>query len=313
MSNVMVTGGSGFIGSNLVRRLLKEGHTVKVLDNVSTGRSQNLEPLLERIELVKGDIRDSETVRKACKGMDYVLHQAALASVPRSVKDPVSSTQSNVIGSLNVMNAARKEDVKRVVFASSSSVYGDTEVLPKREDMMPSPLSPYAVTKVAMEYYFKAFENVYGLKSIGLRYFNVYGPWQSPESEYAAVIPKFIKAVLSGGTPVIYGDGEQTRDFSFVEDVVDANMLAMKNDKIGFDVFNIGNGGAISINKLLEEICSVIGKDSKAEYRDPREGDIKDSLADITRARERLGFDPKYDIKRGLEETINWFRENSDV
>ena len=253
-----------------------------------------------------------ETVKKAVKGVDYILHQAALPSVSRSVENPLETNAVNVGGSLNILEAARLEDVERIVYASSSSVYGDTETLPKRENMQLKPLSPYAVSKLAMEYYFSVFNKIYGIKSIGLRYFNVYGPRQNPESEYAAVIPKFIKAVLTGESPVIYGDGEQTRDFTYVKDVVKANLLAMRNKSIGHDIFNIAYGKAISINDLLRKICEIVGRDVKPEYAEPRKGDIKHSLADIQKAKEKLGYEPEYDIDKGLKETVEWFRRRLD-
>ena len=310
MESVLVTGGAGFIGSNIAERLLEEGFGVRVLDNVSTGNVENLSGL-EGIEVIKGDIRDAEVVNKAVAGVDCVFHQAALPSVTRSVKNPMECHECNVTGSLNLMEAVRKNDVRKVVYASSSSVYGDTVELPKKESMELRPLSPYAASKVSMEYYFYAFNKVYGLDSIGLRYFNVYGIRQAPESEYAAVIPKFIHSVLCGLRPVIYGDGKQTRDFTFVKDVVLANLLAMRSRTHGHDVFNVGCGKSITINELLDTINTLAGKDSRAEFKPPREGDIKDSLADITKARDKLSFSPEYDIERGLRETIDWFKKRN--
>ncbi len=312
MARVLVTGGAGFIGSNIAEALLEKGYEVRVLDNESTGNRKNLSGLAG-LEFLRGDIKDMETVSKAMEGIDFVLHQAALPSVSRSVENPLETNGVNVEGSLNVLEAARKRDVERIVYASSSSVYGDTEILPKREDMEPKPLSPYAASKVAMEYYFSVFNNVYGIKAIGLRYFNVYGPRQNPESEYAAVVPRFIKAVLSGERPVIYGDGEQTRDFTYVKDVVQANLLAMNAKGIGHEVFNIARGERISINRLLEMICNIAGRDVSPEHREPRKGDIRDSLADISKAKERIGYSPEYDIEKGLRETVDWFRARTDA
>jgi dTDP-glucose 4,6-dehydratase len=309
MERFLITGGAGFIGSNLVEHLIEKGFEVRVLDNVSTGNSDNLTEFQDRIDFFKGDIKSLEDVVKACESVDGVFHQAALPSVTRSVKAPLETNENNVVGSLNVLEACRKNDVKRVVYASSSSVYGDTVELPKKESMPPKPLSPYAASKIAMEYYFSAFNKVYGIDSIGLRYFNVYGKRQRPESEYAAVIPKFIHSVLCGLTPVIYGDGKQTRDFTYIKDVVQANLLAMQSKSKGSDVFNVGGGKSISVNELLETISNLIGKDCKAQHLPPREGDIRDSLADITKIRETLLFSPEYDIERGLRETIEWFKE----
>jgi nucleoside-diphosphate-sugar epimerase len=309
MERVLVTGGAGFIGSNIVVELLDKGFDVRVLDNLSTGSSGNLSGL-KGVEVINGDIRDMETVRKAVSGVDYILHQAALPSVSRSVENPLESNECNVAGSLNVLDAARKGDVKRIVYASSSSVYGDAKELPKREDMELMPLSPYAVTKIAVEHYFSVFSKVYGMRSIGLRYFNVYGPRQNPESEYAAVIPRFIKAALSGQRPVIYGDGEQTRDFTYVKDAVNANLLAMKAQGVDHEVFNVGTGKSITVNELLRKISSISGKVVEADHTDPREGDIRDSLADISKAGRILGYKPGYDMESGLKETIEWFRRD---
>ncbi len=309
MTVVLVTGGFGFIGSNIVEKLLKDGFSVKILDNASTGNEENIKDLSKKVEIARIDIRNQDKVMETVKGCDYILHQAALPSVSRSVENPVETNSVNVEGSLNILEAARRYDVERIVYASSSSVYGDTEVLPKKEDMIPKPLSPYAVSKLAMEYYFSVFHKVYGIRSIGLRYFNVYGPRQNPDSEYAAVIPRFIKAVIKGERPVIYGDGEQTRDFTYVKDVVKANILAMNASGIGHDIFNIARGERISINTLLEKICTIIGKKLEAVHTEPRKGDIRHSLADISKAREILGYEPQYDIEEGLKETIEWFRK----
>ena len=308
MERDLVTGGAGFIGSNLVERLLERGFRVRVIDNVSTGNADNLAEFEGKIDFFKGDIKSLEDMTKACEGVEGVFHQAALPSVARSVEKPMDTNENNVIGSLSLLEACRKNDVKKVVFASSSSVYGDTDELPKKEGMSMRPLSPYAASKIAMEYYFYAFSKVYGIDSIGLRYFNVYGPRQNPESEYSAVVPRFIHTVLCGLTPVIYGDGKQSRDFTYVKDIVQANLLAMESRIRGCDFFNVGSGKSLTVNQLLETIGSLIGKASKAEYLPPREGDIRESLADITKIRESLMFAPKYDVENGLRETIEWFR-----
>ncbi len=312
MVTVLVTGGAGFIGSNIVEYLLKEGYSVRIMDNLSTGSASNISDFNEA-GFIKCDIQDREAVNKAVEGCDYILHQAALPSVTRSVENPLETNKVNVEGSLNILEAARRHDVKRVVYASSSSVYGDAETLPKREDMEPKPLSPYAVTKLAMEYYSSVYNKVYGINATGLRYFNVYGPRQNPESEYAAVIPRFIKAVLSGERPIIYGDGEQTRDFTYVKDVVKANLLAMNSRDKSHEVFNIGTGNSVSINSLLEAISSITGIEANAVHAEPRKGDIRDSLADISKAREKLGYSPEYNIEEGLKQTIEWFRRKLNV
>ena len=310
MTSVLVTGGAGFIGSNIVETLLQKGYSVRVLDNITTGRKENLSGLLGKADFINGDIRDLETVKESIKGVDYVIHQAALPSVTRSVENPIETSECNTKGTLNILEAARKADVKRIVYASSSSVYGDTEELPKKETMRLKPLSPYAVTKITMEYYFDVFSKVYGIKSVGLRYFNVYGPRQDPSSDYAAVIPKFINSALNEKSPTIYGDGEQTRDFTFVRDVVHANIISMDAKGISHDVFNIARGEFISINNLFKKITSILGKDIKPVYTEPRQGDILHSLADITKAREKLGYNPEYTMEDGLNRTIKWFRDN---
>jgi len=312
METVLVTGGAGFIGSNIVEALLQKGYSVRVLDNLSTGRKERLLEFIDKIELIEGDIRDMKTVEYSLKDIDYILHQAALPSVTRSVENPIETSDCNIKGTLNILDAARRANVKRIVYASSSSVYGNAEELPKKEKMQLKPLSPYAVTKISMEYYFDVFNNVYGIESIGLRYFNVYGPRQNPKSEYAAVIPRFINAILNDERPVIYGSGEQTRDFTFVGDVIQANLLAMNAKGISHEVFNTARGEAISINKLLEKINSLLGKNIEPVYTKPREGDIMYSLADISKAKERLGYKPEYNIEDGLRETIKYFREKHD-
>ncbi|MFZ2456548.1 MAG: SDR family oxidoreductase [Candidatus Altiarchaeia archaeon] len=307
---ILVTGGAGFIGSNLCEKLLAEGNSVTALDNLSTGRMENISSCKDdkNYSFVKGSVTDYDQLKKLFSDTDYVLHQAAIPSVQRSVENPLASHVANVDGTFNVLLAAKDANVRKVVYAASSSAYGDTPTLPKREDMTPNPKSPYAVTKLAGEYYCRAFTEVYGLKTITLRYFNVYGPRQNPESEYAAVIPRFITKILKGETPTVYGDGTQTRDFSYVKDVVSANIKAMESNASG--VYNIAYGKRISLNELVAKINKYTCMDVLPVYDKARTGDVKDSLADITAAKEKFGYDPKYDIDKGLQETIEWFRKN---
>jgi len=303
---IVITGGAGFIGSNLATELSKEKESeVIIVDDLSTGRVSNLEKINKNINLVRGSITDLQLLKGIFKDVDYVFHQAAIPSVPRSIKDPIASNNANVNGTLNVLVAAKDCNVKKVIYASSSSVYGDTPELPKREDMVPNPLSPYAVTKLLGEYYCKVFNEVYGLKTISLRYFNVYGPRQDPYSDYAAVIPRFINRVLENKPPVIYGDGEQTRDFTFVKDVVRANIQAMKSDANG--VYNIASGNRISINELANVIMKLMGRNLKPIHEAPREGDIRHSLGDISSAKKTLSYEPQYSLEEGLKRTIKWF------
>jgi len=288
----IVTGGAGFIGSNLADTLA-EHHDIIVIDNLATGRQENIMHLLDhpRVTFVEGSVNDLDLLLDLFQGADGIFHQAAIPSVPRSVKDPLATNEANVTGTLSVLVAAKDCGVPAVIAASSSSVYGDTPVLPKHEDMVPNPLSPYAVTKMADEYYGKVFSNLYGIRMVFLRYFNVYGPRQDPKSEYAAVIPKFITRLLAGELPIIYGDGEQTRDFTFVADVVQANIRAMESDARG--VFNIACGRRVSLNTLASILMEITGTRCSPLYEAPRPGDIRDSLADITRAREAFGYVPQ--------------------
>jgi len=304
----IVTGGAGFIGSNLADTLA-EHHDIIVIDNLATGRQENIMHLLDhpRVTFVEGSVNDLDLLLDLFQGADGIFHQAAIPSVPRSVKDPLATNEANVTGTLSVLVAAKDCGVPAVIAASSSSVYGDTPVLPKHEDMVPNPLSPYAVTKMADEYYGKVFSNLYGIRMVFLRYFNVYGPRQDPKSEYAAVIPKFITRLLAGELPIIYGDGEQTRDFTFVADVVQANIRAMESDARG--VFNIACGRRVSLNTLASILMEITGTRCSPLYEAPRPGDIRDSLADITRAREAFGYVPQYSIEEGLRQTVAWFRE----
>ena len=303
----LVTGGAGFIGSHLVDALLARGDRVRVLDNFSTGRRVNLPPR-EGLELLEGDIRDAETCRRAVSRCDGVFHQAALGSVPRSVADPATTHAVNATGTLNVFLAAKEAGIRRVVYASSSSVYGDDANLPKREERVGLPLSPYAASKRSSELAAAAFARCYAMELVGLRYFNVYGTRQDPDSPYAAVIPLFIRSALSGEAAVIHGDGEQTRDFTFVSDIVTANVAAMERDTGASPVFNIGAGGRTSVNELWETICGIVGTRRQARHGSPRPGDVRDSLADISRARAVLGYEPCYRIRDGLAATVESYR-----
>ncbi len=303
----LVTGGAGFIGSNIVTALVDKGRHVRVLDNFSSGRKENLAPVWDDIELIEGDIRDLTTVQRSLQGVEYVLHQAAVPSVPRSIEDPLESNASNITGTLNVLLASKESRVRRFIFASSSSVYGDTPVLPKTEHMPPSLLSPYALNKLTGEYYCKLFSSIYGLETVSLRYFNVFGPRQNPESEYAAVIPKFITAFLLKRPAVIYGDGEQTRDFTYIDNVVEANLLALEAPQVAGQIVNIASGERISLNQLVAHLEALTGENLLPTYTDPRVGDVRHSLADITLAGELLGYHPLVDWKTGLQRTLAWF------
>jgi len=303
---VVVTGGCGFIGSNIAEELIKK-HYVVVIDDLSTGRIENIRSLQdkENFEFVRGNITDLGLLKQIFEDVDCIFHQAAIPSVQRSVENPLDTNEANIKGTLNVLIAARDCGVKKVVYASSSSVYGDTPELPKKENMKPNPQSPYAVSKLTGEYYCKVFSEIYGIKTICLRYFNVYGPKQDPASEYAAVIPRFINRVLNNQPPIIFGDGNQTRDFTFVKDVVKANILAMEKNVEG--VFNIAYGQQISINELANKIMEIVGVKLNPVYDKPRPGDIRNSLADISLAKQKLGYMPEYSLEKGLEVTIRWF------
>jgi UDP-glucose 4-epimerase len=303
---VLVTGGAGFIGSHLAEALLRRGDDVRIVDNFATGRRSSLERL-EGVELVEGDLRSYERAHAAVKGCEVVFHQAAMPSVPRSVQDPLTSSAVNVEGTLNVLLASRDESVRRLVFASSSSIYGKNPELPKHEGMTPLPISPYAVAKLAGEGFCRSFHEVFGLETVALRYFNVFGPHQDPQSQYAAVIPKFITAIAAGEAPLIHGDGEQSRDFTYIDNVVEANLLAADSDSGLGEAFNVAYGDRFSLNHLVGEICSILGADVAPEHGPDRPGDVKHSLADISRAREQLGFDPAVDFREGLERTIEFF------
>jgi len=303
MKKVIVTGGAGFIGSHLTELLLSREYHVIIIDNFSTGKMANIEPLLKsmKVELIQGSITELPLLQNLFQGVDFVFHQAALSSVPRSVENPLSTNKVNITGTLNVLLAARDNNVKKVIYASSSSVYGDTPTLPKREDMVSNPQSPYALTKLVGEYYCRVFHQIYDLPTICLRYFNVYGPRQDSDSQYAAVIPIFIARLSQNKPPTIYGDGKQTRDFTFVKDVIQANIIGAESDACG--VFNIGRGENSTLNDLAKTITDLMGKDLQSEYHPPRVGDVRDSLADISKAR-AIGYEPQYSLDKGLRETI---------
>lgn len=304
----IVTGGAGFIGSHLAEELAR-WHEVTILDNMSTGKLENVSGFVdqENVSFVEGSITDSALLCKLFSGADGIFHQAAIASVPQSIQNPEESNKVNVTGTLNVLTAARDNNVRKVVLASSSAVYGDDFTLPKTEDLLPAPLSPYAVTKIANEYYGGVFFRIYGLKTVFLRYFNVFGSRQDPQSDYAAVIPKFIQRIREGKPPVIFGDGKQTRDFTFIKDIVSANIQAMESDATG--VYNIGCGNPLSINELASILMEIMGVNLETIHEAPRQGDIIHSWADISKAQETFGFSPKYDLRKGLEETVAWNKE----
>lgn len=312
MARCLVTGGAGFIGSHLTKALVQRGDEVTVLDNLFSGKREHLQEVLthKNFCFIEGDITNSKTVQEAVQGMDIVFHQAALGSVPRSVKDPMGTHEVNVNGTLELLIAARKANVKRVVNAASSSAYGDTPELPKRETMPANPFSPYAVSKLAQEQYCRAFAVSYGMKTVSLRYFNVFGAHQDPYSQYAAVIPKFFQAFLRKESPMIYGDGEQTRDFTYVGDVVHANLKASELSQAEGQVFNIGGGNRVSINKLAEMIAKLLNTDVKSKHTDPRPGDIRHSLADITFAQKMLNWEPKTSLEEGLRLALPWYKEH---
>lgn len=305
----LVTGGAGFIGSNLVDRLLEEGNFVRVIDNFFTGKRENLSKALsyKTFELVEADIRDLDAVRKACRGIDFVLHEAAIPSVPRSIDDPVTTNDVNVSGTLNVLKASYENKVKRVIYAASSSAYGDTAVLPKKEDMLPSPLSPYAVSKLTGEYYCRVFSNVYGLETVSLRYFNIFGPRQDPNSTYAAVIPRFITAMLRNESPVVYGDGEQSRDFTYIENVIQANIKACYAPDVAGMVFNIACGTRFTLNTVLKLLETIFNKKANPKYLPPKKGDVRHSQADISNASKHIDYKILVDFETGLRKTVDYF------
>jgi len=314
MANFLVTGGAGFIGSNIVKTLLNRGDTVRVLDNFSTGKQPNLNfngiapERMDNLETMEGDITDLAACRKAMDGMEYVLHQAAIPSVPRSVALPIESNDANINGTLNLLVAARDAGVKRLIFASSSSVYGDAPGYPREETITPAPLSPYAVQKLTDEHYLRVFYDLYGLETVSLRYFNVFGPHQDPDSEYAAVIPKFIKAFLTGTRPTVYGDGEQSRDFTYVDNVVYGNLLALEAEDAPGKVMNLACGNRLTLNELLAFLRKITGSDAEAVYTDPRPGDVRHSWADITLSEQVLNYKTQVPLEEGLSRAVDYFR-----
>jgi nucleoside-diphosphate-sugar epimerase len=308
-TKALVTGGGGFIGSNLVDGLLAEGYDVRVLDNYATGRRENLRDALEHVDLIEGDIQSYERVHNAVSGCELVFHLAALPSVPRSIQDPLTSNATNVIGTLNVLLASRDAGVRRVIYASSSSLYGENPRLPKQEDMALLPIAPYPVSKLAGEGYCRSFTRVYGLDTVSLRYFNVFGPRQDPQSEYAAVIPRFITSYQSDRRPTVFGDGEQSRDFTYVDNAVQANLLAARAEGVAGDAFNIACGAAISLNEVVAELRELTGKHIDADHSAPRPGDIAHSLADISKARVALGYEPTVHVREGLRRTLTWLEQ----
>jgi nucleoside-diphosphate-sugar epimerase len=306
----LVTGGAGFIGSNMVDELVRRGASVTVLDDLSAGKENNLAGVRDKIDFHRGSITDLETVQKACAGADFVIHLAARTSVPRSVKDPIESNRVNIDGTLNVLVAARDAKVRRVVYAASSSAYGETPTLPKVESMQPAPISPYGVTKYVGELYAQVFGRVYGLENACVRYFNVFGPRQDPTSQYSGVMSRFMLAVLEGQIPVVYGDGEQSRDFTFIANVVDETLRACEAQGASGMVFNGGTGARITLNQVLQQLRQITGAEINAQYDPPRNGDIRDSQADISLARKVLGYEPKVNFEEGLRQTWAWYKEN---
>ncbi|MBW2020592.1 MAG: SDR family oxidoreductase [Deltaproteobacteria bacterium] len=313
MANFLVTGGAGFIGSNIVKTLLNRGDTVRVLDNFSTGKRKNLNfsgmsaERVNNLETLEGDITDLATCRQAMDGIQYVLHQAAIPSVPRSVALPIESNNANINGTLNLLVAARDAGVKRLVFASSSAVYGNAPGFPRKETISPAPLSPYAVQKLTDEHYLRVFYELYGLETVSLRYFNVFGPHQDPDSEYAAVIPRFIKAFLTGTRPTVYGDGEQSRDFTYVDNVVYGNLLAVEAQDAPGKVMNLACGGQLTLNQLLALLRKITGSDTEAIYTDPRPGDVRHSWADITVSEQVLNYKTQVPLEEGLRRAVDYF------
>jgi UDP-glucose 4-epimerase len=307
MSLYLVTGGAGFIGSHLCEELVRRGERVRVVDNLVTGKRVNLAHL-PAVEFLEGDLAEFDVARRAVAGADYVLHQAAIPSVPRSVNDPITSNRSNIDATLNVLVAARDAGVKRLVYAGSSSAYGDQPTLPKREEMPTKPLSPYALQKLVGEQYLAMFTSLYGLDTVTIRYFNVFGPRQDPSSPYSGVISLFISALVDGRQPTIYGDGGQTRDFTYIANVVDGVLRACHAPGIAGEMMNVATGGRISLNELLSTLCGILGVSTKAIYHEARAGDVRDSQADISRAKRLTGYEPTVDLREGLERTLAWYK-----
>lgn len=315
MAKYLITGGAGFIGSWLTRTLVERGEQVRALDNFITGQRQNLEDILDRIELHEADLRDPEKLRTACEGVDYVLHQGALPSVPRSVQDPEPSHGSNIDGTFNILEAARAAGVKRIVYAASSSAYGDQPGFPRVETMVPQPLSPYAVQKLTGELYMQAYWRVYGLETVCLRYFNIFGPRQVPDSPYSGVMARFILQMMRGERPTINGDGEQGRDFTYIENAVEANLLALHApaEKVAGRVFNVACGERHTLNKTYDVLARLLDFNQPPQYGPPRAGDVRDSLADITAAREAFGYEPKIGFEEGMRRTVEWYRKEYEA
>lgn len=305
----LVTGGAGFIGSNIVEELVRQNERVKVIDNFITGRRENLKAFLDKIELIEGDIRDLGLMEKVSEGVDYVIHQAAFRSVPKSIENPTLCNDANVRGTLNVLMAARKARIKRVVYASSSSVYGNVEKFPQKEDFLPRPISPYGVSKLAGEYYCKVFTETFGLEVVSLRYFNVFGPRQNPESKYSAVIPAFISKMIRNERPIVDGDGKQSRDFTYVSNVVEANLKAAVGKGIAGQVINVGCGESYSVLDIIKVLSQLLNSDIKPVFGPPRKGDVRKTQADITKLKRLLGVSPKIRFEEGLKKTLEWFRK----
>lgn len=311
MSLYLISGIAGFIGSNLAHELLRRGQRVRGFDNFETGKRENLESLKDVIEFRELDMLDTKGLAEACRGVDYVLHQAAIPSVPRSVADPIGSHNANINGTLNILIAARDAQVKRVIYAASSAAYGDVPTLPKHEDMLPAPISPYAVQKLSGELYMSSFHKVYGLETVSLRYFNVFGPRQDPTSQYSGVLAKFITQMLEGETCTIFGDGEQSRDFTYIDNVVNANLLACEaaSPDVSGRVFNVATGTRFSLNETFRILSRIIGYSDEPRYASARAGDVKHSLADISRTQAALGYRPTVDFENGLRRTVDWYKQ----
>lgn len=305
----LVTGGAGFIGSHIVERLLADGEKVRILDNFSTGKQANIAPFGSRVEVVEGDLRDPDALARAVRGCEVVYQQAALRSVPRSIDDPLANNEVNVTAILRLLVAAKQAGVRRVVYASSSSVYGDDPTLPKVETQTPRPISPYAASKIMGEYYCRIYSQLYGIETVSLRYFNVFGPRQDPESKYAAVIPRFITAALAGEPAEVHGDGLQSRDFSYVDNVVSANLLAGRAPGVSGEAFNIACGARYSLLDVLDAIEKGLGRKVERRHEESRAGDVKHTLADISKARSMLGYEPLVDFEDGMRRTVDWFRQ----
>jgi UDP-glucose 4-epimerase len=310
MKNFLVTGGAGFIGSNICRKLISQGCFIRVVDNLLTGKKSNLSDIINKIEFIEADMGNENIARTAMKDIDVVLHQGALPSVPKSIDNPAATHKHCVDATFTLLLAARDAGIKRFVYAASSSAYGDTPTLPKIETMLTTPLSPYAAAKLAGEYYCSVFYRSFGLETVSLRYFNVFGPYQDPTSQYAAAIPAFVTSILKDEPPTIYGDGEQSRDFTYIDNVVDANLLAARTEQTAGEVINIACGQRVTVNEIIDMINDLIGKNVKPRYVDSRPGDVKHSLADITLAEKLIGFKPNVSFREGLRLAIDWYREN---